>query len=69
MAEFTVNRRSGLPSIVKTAHILCRLIVTFTPYITKLYPGNTALLAALAAANAACAVLGEEASAVIADGV
>jgi hypothetical protein len=69
MAEFVVNRRSGLPSIVKTAHTLCRLITLFSPYIQKLYPTNTALQAALAAALAACAVLGEEAEAAIEPGV
>lgn len=57
-------RRTGVPSILKIAQELCRLITKFTPVITALYPGNTALLAALAAANAACATLVEEVSAV-----
>jgi hypothetical protein len=39
---------------------MCNLIVKFTPVITELYPGNAALLAALAAANAACATLHAE---------
>lgn len=57
---FNVSRRTGLPSILEVAHKLCKLIVTFTPYIQRLYPDNAALLAALAAANAACMALGEE---------
>jgi hypothetical protein len=43
---------------------MCQLITDFTPIITQLYGGNTALLAALAAANAACATLHEQLSAV-----
>jgi len=66
---FTVTRRSGLPSILTVAHKLCRLIVTFTPYIQRLYPDSPALLAALAAANAACMALGEEITATIEPGV
>lgn len=55
-------RRTGIPTILWTAQELCRLINKFTPTIKRLYPDNTALHAALAAANAACAVLVEEAS-------
>jgi hypothetical protein len=39
---------------------MCQLITDFTPVITTLYGGNSALLAALAAANAACATLHAE---------
>lgn len=58
--SFTVNRRDGLYSLDKVARNLCRLITAFTPTIQRLYPSNAALLAALAAANAACAVLQQE---------
>lgn len=57
-------RRTGVPTILSVAQNLCRLIVKFTPVIQSLYPTNTALLAALAAANAACATLVQEVSAV-----
>jgi len=53
-------RRNGAPSMMTAAKILCRLIVDFTPVIQRLYPTNTSLLAALAAANAACATLHAE---------
>lgn len=52
--------RTGIPSLMVVARRLCLLIVKFTPIITHLYPGNTALLAALTAANAACSALHEE---------
>lgn len=52
--------RTGIPSLMVVARRLCLLIVKFTPIITHLYPSNTALLAALAAANAACSALHEE---------
>lgn len=50
-------RRTGVPSMIGIAHELCRLITKFSPVIAALYPGNTALQAALAAALAACQVL------------
>lgn len=50
-------RRTGVPSLMIVARKMCDLIVRFTPTIQQLYPSNSALLAALAAANAACAVL------------
>jgi hypothetical protein len=43
---------------------MCDLIVRFTPTIQSLYPSNAALLAALAAANTACAALHVELSVV-----
>jgi hypothetical protein len=49
--------RNGVPSMIKIGQKLCQLIVKFTPVITAQYPTNAALLAALAAANAACAEL------------
>ena len=50
-------RKTGVPSLMAVAERLCFLITKFTPVITRLYPDNAALLAALAAANAACAAL------------
>jgi len=47
-------KRDGLRSIVRVARILCRLIFTFSPIITRKFPNNAPLLAALAAALAAC---------------
>jgi len=46
--------------MIGVAKRLCYLINAFTPVIQKKYPTNAALLAALAAANAACAVLQSE---------
>lgn len=54
--------RNGIPTILAIAQRLCKLIVTFTPIIQQQFPTNTALLAALASANAACAVLVAETS-------
>lgn len=50
-------RRTGIPTLMMIARRMCDLIVRFTPVIQDLYPTNAALLAALAAANAACAAL------------
>jgi hypothetical protein len=50
-------QRNGVPTMVIVAKNLCRLIVKFTPAITAQFPSNAALLAALAAANTACAAL------------
>lgn len=57
-------RRTGIPSILEIAQTLCRLITKFTPVIVQQYGGNAELLAALAAANTACAALVEQAAAV-----
>jgi hypothetical protein len=54
------TRVTGLPSMRAIARTLCRLIYKFTPIITSLYGDKPALLAALSAANAACAVLVEQ---------
>jgi len=53
-------RRTGVPALMFVARRLCQLIGDFTPIITQLYGSNAALLAALAAANAACATLHAE---------
>ena len=56
MAE-TLPRRIGFYSLRKAAREMCRLVVAFTPIITKFFGDSPSLLAALAAANAACGVL------------
>jgi hypothetical protein len=53
-------RRTGVPALRHVAHELCRLIVKFTPVIQSVFPENTAILTALAAANAACSALDEQ---------
>lgn len=53
-------RRTGVPALMDVARRMCRLIVDFTPVIQKLYGENAALMAALAAANSACAALHAE---------
>lgn len=50
-------RRTGVPSLVDVASELCRLVTKFSPVIASIYPTNTALLAAIAAAGAACETL------------
>jgi len=52
-----MSRRTGVPSLITVAKRMCDLITRFSPIIQRLYPENTALHAALAAANSACAVL------------
>lgn len=47
-------KRTGFYSIRQVAREMCRLITIFSPIIRNLYPANTALQAALAAAQAAC---------------
>lgn len=49
--------RNGVPTMIQVATRLCQLVVKFTPVITAQFPSNTTLLAALAAANAACSEL------------
>ncbi len=53
-------KRTGVPALMIVARRMCLLITKFTPVIVNLYPSNSQLLAALAAANAACAALHEE---------
>jgi hypothetical protein len=52
-----MTHRNGVPTMLQVAQKLCQLIVKFTPTLTAEFSGNAALLAALAAANAACAAL------------
>ncbi|HET8669988.1 MAG TPA: hypothetical protein VFM05_04995 [Candidatus Saccharimonadales bacterium] len=52
-----MTRRTGVPALMEVARRMCNLITKFTPVITALYPTNSELLAALAAANTACAAL------------
>lgn len=66
---YFLNRRDGLSSLIAVARKLCRLITEFEPVIRRLYPDNTALLAALAAAAAACRTLEAEAAKQKAPGV
>ena len=62
-------QRTGLWTIRQIGLRLCRYIALFTPTIAAAYPNNSALQAALAAANAACQVLVEEANEVLPEGV
>jgi hypothetical protein len=57
-------RRNGIPTLLSLAQRMCFLVTKFTPIIQAQFPSNAALLAALAAANSACAVLVQEAGAV-----
>ena len=59
-----MTSRTGVPTLLRVAHQLCKYIVKFTPIIQRTYPTNTAILTALAAANTACAALGEELEAI-----
>jgi len=52
--------RTGVPSLIKVARKLCDLILKFGPVITRLYPDNSALQVAMAAASAACQTFHEE---------
>jgi len=55
-----VAGRTGVPSLIKVAKELCRLILLFGPVITRLYPDNSALHVAMSAASAACQTFHEE---------
>lgn len=57
-------RRTGVPALMIVARRMCLLITNFTPIITQLYGNNATLMAALAAANAACSALHTELAAV-----
>jgi hypothetical protein len=52
--------RNGVPTLAKIANIMCRALAKFSPFIVSQYGDNAALLAALAAAQAACATLDTE---------
>lgn len=56
--------RTGVPTLSKVAHQLCKYVVLFSPTIQRAYPDNVTLQAALATALAACNALGEELEAV-----
>lgn len=66
---FPIQRKDGFYSMRKHGRLLCGFIFKFTPVILKLYPTNTTLHAALAAANAACEVLVQEIDAAADPGV
>ncbi len=53
-------KRTGIPTLQKVAHQLCKYLSKYTTVITLLYPDNGTLLAAMAAAHTACAVLEQE---------
>jgi hypothetical protein len=57
---FIMTKRTGVPALMQVALRMCQLIATFTPVIERLYGDNAALMAALAAANTACAALHAE---------
>ena len=59
-----MTRRTGIPTLMFLARRMCKMLSAYSGVITKLYPDNTALLAALAAANVACGVLFVELDAV-----
>jgi hypothetical protein len=53
-------KRTGIPTLLWVAKRLCQLVADYGSVITALYPSNAALIAALAAANAACSTLAAE---------
>lgn len=57
-------RRTGVPTMLFVAKRLCDLIGRYGSIVATLYPSNVALIAALAAANAACGALAIELQAV-----
>jgi len=52
-----MSRRTGIPTTISLAHQLCRAVVIFDPLIRKVTNNDPAVLAALAAAMAACQLL------------
>lgn len=55
-----VPQKIGFYTLRKLAYGLCRALPTFSPIIRSTFPDNVALLAALAAAEAACHELVKE---------
>ena len=53
-------KRTGIPTMLWVAKRMCQLVADYGALITSLYPSNAALIAALTAANAACATLAAE---------
>ena len=51
------RKKDGVPPLLKVAGLLCHYLSKFTPFLADKYAGNTALIAALTAASAACQVL------------
>jgi len=49
--------KTGVPTLMTISLLLCRALGKFAPTLYRLYPDNTALLVALAAAQTACAEL------------
>lgn len=57
-------KKTYVPTLLNLSVKLCRYIARATPVITQLYGSNATLMAALAAANAACNDLAQELAAV-----
>lgn len=53
-------KRTGVPSLLWVAKKMCYFLAKYQSVIVALYPTNDALIAALAAANAACSTLATE---------
>jgi hypothetical protein len=53
-------KRTGVPTLLKVAMRLCKLLNRYGPVISVLYPDNTALRTALVAAQTACSELADE---------
>jgi hypothetical protein len=49
--------KTGIPTLLKISLLMCSALGKFAPTIYRLYPDNTALQVALAAAQTACAEL------------
>lgn len=62
-------RRTGLSSLRRIGLEMCKMIAFASPIVERIYPGNTALKAALSAANAACEVLVAEINVTLPPGV
>jgi hypothetical protein len=54
------KQKTGVPTLMQVSKRMCDAVSRFTPAIYRHYSTNAALLAALAAAQAACAVLQAE---------
>lgn len=61
-------QRNGLRKARNLAQTLCNTVTFWTPVIQAAFPGNLALMAALSAANAACAQLVEQADSALPSG-
>jgi len=54
------GQKTGIPTLYNMAKASCTALAKFAPIIQKLYGDNAALMAALAASQAACSVLALE---------